>query len=53
MPFNLDGIDELYNEFYKRNTILQSHSKVNEYINGNKDLQLDILQQAYVDALEN
>ena len=39
-----------YNEFYSKNKILQSHNNVYEYINRNKTLKLDILQQAYVDA---
>ena len=53
LEFDLTGIEELYAEFYKRNTILRSHSKVEEYLNGNKSVKLDILQQAYVDAFTN
>jgi len=50
LKFDLTGIDELYYEFYKRNTILQSQENVQKYINGDKTVRLDVLQQAYVDA---
>ena len=47
---NIDKLPGLYNEFYSKNEILQSHYNVYEYINGNKSIKLDILQQAYVDS---
>ena len=53
IEFDLTGIDELYQEFYKRNQILKTHYKVKDYLNGNKSIALDILQQAYVDAQTN
>ena len=48
--FNLEDCADLYNEFHNRNQILRTHNRVNEYLNGNTDVELDILQQAYVDA---
>ena len=53
IEFDLTGIDNLYKEFYDRNTILQSHENVQKYLSGDKTMQLDILQQAYVDAQKN
>jgi hypothetical protein len=53
IEFDLTGIDELYQEFYERNQILKTHYKVKDYLNGNKSIALDILQQAYVDAQTN
>ena len=53
IPLNLDGIETLYKQFASKNKILQTHGDVQQYLNGNKDVQLDIIQQAYVDALEN
>jgi hypothetical protein len=53
IEFELTGIDDLYKEFYARNTILQSHGNVQKYLSGDKTVQLDILQQAYVDAQKN
>ena len=50
ISLNMDLCKKWYNEFYSKNKILQSHNNVYEYINGNKTLKLDILQQAYVDA---
>lgn len=45
-------ISEIYDEFYKKNKILQSHNNVNLYLKGDKSIKLDIIQQAYVDSLE-
>ena len=48
--FDTNGIPEIYKEFRDKNKILQSHNAVREYMYGNKDVQLDIIQQAFVDA---
>ena len=50
ISLNINKLPELYNEFYSKNKVLQSHNNVYEYINGNKSIKLDILQQAYVDS---
>ena len=39
-------------EFYERNDILKTQSNVEEYLSGNKDVDLDIIQKAYIDALK-
>ena len=50
IDFDTTGIDELHKEFYSRNTILQTQKNVEEYLSGNKDVKLDIIQKAYIDA---
>ena len=47
---DINACKEVYDIFYKSNKVLQSHNNVYEYINGNKSIKLDVLQQAYVDA---
>ena len=51
IEFNLQGLEELYQKFYNMNKILQTQHKVEDSLNGNKSVELDILQQAYVDAI--
>ena len=50
--FTLDfsGFDEIYKAWYTQNTILQTQDAVKKYQNGDASIELDILQQAYVDA---
>jgi|TARA_B100001123_G_C15315116_1_gene1025848 hypothetical protein len=50
IPLDMDMCKKCYDVFYSKNIVLQSHNNVYEYINGNKSIKLDILQQAYVDA---
>ena len=50
IPLDMDMCKKCYDIFYSKNIVLQSHNNVYEYINGNKSIKLDILQQAYVDA---
>ena len=53
--FDLDLSDfsSVYDTWYNQNTLLQTYDNTQLYLNGNKDVKLDVLQQAYVDALEN
>ena len=53
IQFDLTGIETLWQQFASKNKILQTHGDVQKYLDGNKDVKLDIIQQAYVDALEN
>ena len=53
IQIDLTGIETVWQEFSSKNKILQTHDDVQKYLNGNKDVKLDIIQQAYVDALEN
>ena len=50
LKFNTTDIDKLYNEFYERNVILKTQKNVEEYLSGNKNIALDIIQKAYIDA---
>ena len=50
LGFNTTGIDKLYNDFYERNVILKTQKNVEEYLSGNKNITLDIIQKAYIDA---
>jgi len=50
ITFNTEGLNDLYREFYASNEVLQTHNAVKEYMIGNTNVKLDIIQQAYVDA---
>ena len=52
MSFDTTGIAELHKEFCERNEILKTQRNVDEYLSGNKDVNLDIIQKAYIDALK-
>jgi hypothetical protein len=45
------NLKEIYDQFYKKNKILQSHNNVNLHLKGDNTIKLDIIQQAYVDSL--
>lgn len=53
IDFDIKGIEELYQKFVENNTLIQTHDNVAKYLAGNKDIELDVIQQAYIDALEN
>ncbi len=53
LGFDLTNLEKDYQQFYDKNTILQTHNLPIEYLNGNTDVKLDVLQQAYVDAQKN
>ena len=50
---NLAGLDELYSIWYNKNDILHTNDNIKEYQRGNTSVKLDIIQQAYVDAIKN
>ena len=47
---DLTDFSDIYDAWYKQNTLLQTYNDVEHYLNGNTDIKLDLLQQAYVDA---
>lgn len=51
IELDFTNLKEIYNQFYKKNKILQSHNSVNLYLKGDRSIKLDIIQQAYVDSL--
>ena len=53
LEFDLTNLEKDYQQFYDKNTILQTHNLPIEYLNGNTNIKLDVLQQAYVDAQKN
>jgi len=51
IELDLTSLKEVYDQFYNKNKILQTHNNVNLYLKGDKSIKLDIIQQAYVDSL--
>jgi hypothetical protein len=51
IELNITSLKEIYNQFYEKNRILQTHNNINLYLKGDKSIKLDIIQQAYVDSL--
>ena len=50
---NLDGFNEVYDTWYQHNHILRTQKHIEQYQKGNTSVKLDIIQQAYIDAIKN
>jgi hypothetical protein len=51
IELDLTKLREIYDQFYEKNKILQSHGNIDLYLKGHKSIKLDIIQQAYIDSL--
>jgi len=51
IELDITNLKEVYDQFYEKNKILQSHGDVDLYLNGDKSIKLDVIQQAYIDSL--
>lgn len=50
---NLNDFNEIYETWYKHNHILHTQNHIEQYQKGNISVELDIIQQAYIDAIKN
>jgi hypothetical protein len=53
IKLDFSNYDESYSAFLQSNTILKTMKNVEKYLSGDISVELDVLQQAYVDAQIN